>query len=278
LNIAEDKEVGRLSPCRRHLKALRIRPYLPVTHLIVVGTSGPQAGEPHPIAAQGIAMLALHKGLKHRASLHCLGFAEVWVGGIPHLRHSSGAIDLGEPGDTLCTGFGHSVGQNTKGLAAIFHCLFADDHPLVPGTACARLFRIEGILSRRIKGMGQLPLHIRLTHAYRGVRAVHLINGRAGDGIAVCVCHSQLRGHPDNSPFAAELIARRQRDLLLRAGEGIGLAALRTVVNGIAALRDGISQCVTLRSIRGNADDEVSQLRHIAIFSCGFRSEEPCQQ
>ena len=126
--------------------------------------------------------------------------------------------------------------------------------------------------------MGQLPLHIRLTHFFRGVRAVHLINGRAGDGIAVCVCHSQLRGHTDNGPFAAELIARRQFDLLLRTGEGIGLAALRTVVNGIAALRDGISQRVPLRGVRGDVDDKVSQLRHIVICSCGFRSEEPSQQ
>ena len=126
--------------------------------------------------------------------------------------------------------------------------------------------------------MGQLPLHIRLTHAYRGVRTVHLINGRAGDGIAVCVCHSQLRGHTDNGPFAAELITGRQRDLLLRTGEGIGLAALRAVVNGIVTLRDGVSQRVPLRDVRGDVDDKVSQLRHIAIFSCGFRSEEPCQQ
>ena len=69
------------------------------------------------------------------------------------------------------------------------------------------------------------------------------------------------------------MITGRQRDLLCRAGEGIGLAVLRTIGNGIASLRDGVFQFAILRSVRGDVDDKVSQLGYIII-----RSEEPCQQ
>ena len=279
LNIAEDKEVGRLSPCRRHLKALRIRPCLPVTHLIVIGRAGLQPRKGHLIAPQSITMAALHKGLNGRVPLHRDRIGQVICGRIFHESLCCRTINLGKPSYALNIWLRYAIGHDAKGLAAIFLRLFADDHPLVPGTAYAHLFRIEGILTLSTKGIGQFTLHICFAQLGSLIRIfVYLIDICTGNRLSLCIRHSQLRGHTDNGPFAAELIARRQCDLLLRAGEGVALAALRTVVNGIVALRDGISQCVTLRSVRGDVDDKVSQLGYIVICSCGFRSEDPCQQ
>ena len=279
LNIAEDKEVGRLSPCRRHLKALRIRPCLPVTHLIVIGRAGLQPCKGHLIAPQSITMAALHKGLNGRVPLHRDRIGQVICGRIFHESLCCRTINLGKPSYALNIWLRYSIGHDAKGFALVLRRPLTDDHPLIPRTPAVGLFRIEGILTLSTKGIGQFTLHICFAKLGSLIRIfVYLIDICTGNRLSLCIRHSQRRRHSGNDLLTAKLIPRRQCDLLLRAGEGIGLAALRAVVNGIVTLRDGVSQRVPLRGVRGDVDDKVSQLRHIVIFSCGFRSEEPCQQ
>ena len=191
LNIAEDKEVGRLSPCRRHLKALRIRPGLPVTHLIVIGRAGRQPRKGHLIAPQGIAAAALHKGLKRRGSLHRHGIAEISAGGILHLRHSSGVIDLGEPSYALSIWLRYAIGHDAKGFAPVLRRPLTDDHPLIPRTPAVGLFRIEGILTRSIKGIGQFTLHICFAQLGKLIIIfIYLIDFCTGNRLSLCIRHS----------------------------------------------------------------------------------------
>ena len=191
LNIAEDKEVGRLSPCRRHLKALRIRPCLPVTHLIVIGRAGRQPRKGHLIAPQSITMAALHKGLKHRGSLHRHGIAEISAGGILHLRHSSGAINLGKPSYALSIWLRYAVGHDAKGFALVLRRPLTDDHPLIPRTPAVGLFRIEGILTLITKGVGQFTLHICFAQLGSLIRIfIYLVDICTGNRLSLCIRHS----------------------------------------------------------------------------------------
>ena len=264
LNIAEDKEVGRLSPCRRHLKALRIRPCLPVTHLIVIGLAGLQTGKGHLIAPQSITMAALHKGLNGRVPLHRDRIGQVICGGIFHESLCCRTINLGKPSYALSIWLRYAVGHDAKGFAPVLRRLLTDDHPLIPRAPAVGLCRIEGILSRRIKGTGQLPLHICFAQRGELIRIfIYLIDICTGNRLSLCIRHSQLRGHIDNSPFAVEMITGRQCDLLCRAGEGIFRAVLRTIGNGIGSLRDGVFQFAILRSVRGDVDRKIPQFRDI---------------
>ena len=264
LNIAEDKEVGRLSPCRRHLKALRIRPCLPVTHLIVIGLAGLQTGKGHLIAPQSITMAALHKGLNGRVPLHRDRIGQVICGGIFHESLCCRTINLGKPSYALNIWLRYAIGHDAKGFALVLRRPLTDDHPLIPRAPAVGLFRIEGILTLSTKGIGQFTLHICFAQLGSLIRIfIYLIDICTGNRLSLCIRHSQRRRHSGNDLLTAKLIPRRQSNLLCRAGEGIGRAVLRTIGNGIGSLRDGVFQFAILRSVRGDFDRKIPQFRDI---------------
>ena len=265
LNVAQDEEVGGFRVRSRHFKALRIRPSSAITHLIVVGGVGCQIGKRYFVAPQRIAAGALHKGLDRGGSIHRSGTVECGIGGILYLCLCRRVIDLGKPGNALGSSFRHTVGENAEGLAAVLSRSFTDDHALVPGAAAAGLFGIEGVFARRVKGFGKCALHVGAAQLLAAV-AVHLIDNRTGNRLAVGIRYGQFGRHPSNGLLAGELIACRHGDNLFCAGEGISRSGFGTVRDGVAALRHRAFQHAVRCGICGNRDDEITQLGNIVVI------------
>ena len=265
LNVAQDEEVGGFRIRGRRFKALRIRPYCPIAHLIVVGGAWLQSCKRHLVAPQRVAAGALHKGLDCGGSIHRSGTVECVIGGILYLRLCRRAIDLGKPGDALGSGSRHAVGEDTEGLAVVLSRSFADDHALVPGAAATGLFGVEGVFTRRVKGFGKCTLHAGAAQLMAAVTA-HLIDIRTGNRLAVGIRYRQLGGHSDDSLLAGKPIACRHGDDLFRTGEGISRSGFGIARDSVAALRHRAFQLAVRCGVLGDIDDEIAQLGNIVVI------------
>ena len=206
--------------------------------------------------------------------MHYFSTAQILHSGISHLRLCLGAIDLSKPGNALGIWICHTISKDSKRPSFVLRRLFTNNYTMIPRSAIAALFSIEGVFTSRIKGVSQLALHACFTQLCGLTCTVHLIDHRTRNCFPVSVCHYQIGRHSDNGLLTTHLIARCEHNLLLCAGERVGCG----IINGISALRNSIFQLIAFLGIGRNVNDEISEFGNIIIFSCASYTKEPCQQ